>query len=268
PHKEAMQTVAAFLERGKKVVDLSADFRLRDQAVYEKWYQTHSNPELIPEAAYGLPELYREQIKSARLVANPGCYPTATVLAAAPLIKTGKAELTHIIADAKSGASGAGRKGDLALSFAEVNEGVKAYGVFSHRHTPEIAQELSALAGTPVSVTFTPHLIPMQRGILSTVYLQLKNPMSTEELRALYNDFYKGEPFVRVLPGTDVPRTQDVAGSNYCDVAPVAGPDGRVICLGAIDNLIKGASGAAVQNMNLVLGLPETTGLKGVAVVP
>lgn len=268
PHKEAMDTVAAFIERGKKVVDLSADFRLRDQSVYEEWYQAHSQPRLIEEAVYGLPELYREKIRGARLIANPGCYPTATVLAAAPLIKSGRAQLTHVIADCKSGASGAGRKATQALSFAEVNEGVKAYSVFAHRHTPEITQELSALAGKDVGVTFTPHLIPMQRGILSTVYLQLEKPMSTEALRDFYRDFYAGEPFVRVLPGTDVPRTRDVAGSNYCDLAPVAGPGGRVICLGAIDNLIKGASGAAVQNMNLMLGLEETAGLEGVAVVP
>lgn len=268
PHGEAAETVAAFLKRGKKVVDLSADFRIRDVATFEKWYGKHPHPELIKEAVYGLPEFYRERIKSARLIANPGCYPTATVLAAAPLLKTGNAILKGIIADAKSGVSGAGRKGDLALSFAEVNEGVKAYGVFSHRHTPEIAQEMTELAGAPAGVTFTPHLIPMQRGILSTVYLQLKEEKTTEELRKLYEDFYKKEPFVRVLPGKEVPRTQDVAGSNYCDVAPVAGPEGQVICLGAIDNLVKGASGAAVQNMNLMLGYPETMALEGVAVVP
>ncbi|MEW6777386.1 MAG: N-acetyl-gamma-glutamyl-phosphate reductase [Bdellovibrionota bacterium] len=268
PHGEAAETAAALLEAGLKVVDLSADFRIHDLAVYEKTYEHHKAPNYLKEAVYGLPELHREKIKKARLVANPGCYPTATILALAPLLKNGAVSHDGLIADAKSGVSGAGRKADLAFSFSEVENGIKAYGVFTHRHTPEIEQELSGAAGAPIKITFTPHLIPMNRGILSTVYARAKNGLSTADLSALYRRFYEGEPFVRVLPEGVPPRTQDVAGSNYCDVSPIGAGDGRVICLSAIDNLVKGASGQAMQNMNLMMGYPETAGLEGFAAVP
>jgi len=268
PHGEAAESAASFLEAGLKVCDLSADFRIHDRKVYEKAYEQHKAPQYLKEAVYGLPELHREKIKKARLVANPGCYPTATTLALAPLLKHKKISLDGLVADAKSGVSGAGRKADLAYSFAEVESGVKAYALFTHRHTPEIEQELSECAGASVRITFSPHLIPMNRGILSTVYARALDGATTEDLNTLYRRSYEAEPFVRVLPPGALPRTQDVAGSNYCDLAPVGAGDGRVICVSVIDNLVKGASGQAVQNMNLMMGFAETAGLEGLAVVP
>lgn len=268
PHAEAMAVVPALLEAGLKVVDLSADFRLRNRDTYEKWYTTHQAPGLLREAVYGLPELHREKIRDARFVANPGCYPTATILAFAPLLASKKVSLEGLIADAKSGASGAGRKAELALNYSEVAGGIKAYNVFKHRHTPEIEQELSAIAETEVQVTFTPHLIPMPRGILSTVYARSTEKLSTADLVNLYREFYRDEPFVRVIGDGTLPRTVDVAGSNYCDLAPIGDGEGRIVCLSAIDNLVKGASGQAIHNMNLMLGYPESTGLEGIAVVP
>ncbi len=263
PHKAAMGMIPGLLAQGCRVVDLSADFRFRDRAVYEKWYQAHSEPELLREAVYGLPELHREAIRGARLVGNPGCYPTCVILGLAPLARAGWLTPGSVIADCKSGVSGAGRQGLLGLSFCEVNDGFRAYKVLDHRHTPEMEQELSGLAGTPVHVTFTPHLTPMSRGILGTLYANLTEPRTEAELRELYRQFYQGEPFVRLLPEGSLPDTRNVRGANFCDLAGRVDETGRrVIVLSAIDNLTKGAAGQAVHNFNLMLGLEETLGLQ------
>jgi len=269
PHKAAMGVVPDFLAAGKKVIDLSADFRLKDVQVYEKWYQRHSCPERVAEAAYGLPELYREKIRAARLTANPGCYPTSAVLALAPLIRHDLIDLRTLIIDSKSGATGAGRAVRLGSLFAEVNEGFKAYGVGTHRHTPEIEQVLGELASTPVAVNFTPHLVPINRGILSTSYATLKKTVEGAELTALFNEFYGEEPFVRILPCGELPNVAMVKGSNYCDIGVISDArTGRVIVVSAIDNLVKGASGQAIQNMNIMEGLDEELGLQVVPLFP
>ncbi len=269
PHQTAMTVVPGLLAAGKKVVDLSADYRLRDAAVYEAWYQTHTSPELLGEAVYGLPEIYRERVRSARLVANPGCYPTSVALGLAPLLKEQLIDPATLVVDSKSGTSGAGRSAKLGSLFCEVNEGFKAYGVASHRHTPEIEQTLSELAGSPVVINFTPHLLPVNRGILSTGYASLKQFLSTAELVELYQDHYRNEPFVRVHPEESLPNVAFVRGSNYCDLGLVSDArTGRVIVISAIDNLVKGAAGQAVQNMNLMLGLDETAGLTALPVFP
>ncbi|MBN2427516.1 MAG: N-acetyl-gamma-glutamyl-phosphate reductase [Deltaproteobacteria bacterium] len=262
PHKAAMGVVPGFLKAGKKVIDLSADYRLQNIKVYEQWYQTHTSPELVPEAAYGLPELYRERVRGARLVANPGCYPTSAVLALAPLARDKMIDPETLIIDSKSGATGAGRSVGINTLFCEVNEGFKAYGVGSHRHTPEIEQVLGDLFGAEVRVNFTPHLLPINRGILSTSYAKLTRSCTTEELLEVFGEFYRDEPFVRVLPAGRLPNVAAVRGSNFCDVGLVCDPrTGRVIVVSAIDNLVKGASGQAVQNMNLMEGFEETLGL-------
>jgi len=270
PHKAAMEVVPAFLALGKKVVDLSADYRLSDPAVYGEWYEPHLNPANLKKAVYGLPEIRRAKIKRATLVANPGCYPTSIILALAPLLKNGLIDLSSIIADSASGVTGAGRSAKVDSLYCEVNEGYKAYGVGGvHRHTPEIEQELSLLAGEELKITFTPHLVPMDRGILSTVYATPEKTLDTATIVALYREFYAGEPFVRVLPSGSLPSTAYVRGSNFCDIAPLVDPrTGRIIVVSAIDNLVKGASGQAVQNMNLLCGFPETTGLEGLALFP
>jgi len=270
PHKAAMEVVPTFLKLGKKVIDLSADYRLSDPAVYGQWYEPHLNPANLKKAVYGLPELRRNKIKSAKLVANPGCYPTSIILGLAPLLKKGMIDLSSIIADSASGVTGAGRSAKVDSLYCEVNEGYKAYGVGGvHRHTPEIEQELSLLAGESLKITFTPHLVPMDRGILSTIYATPATPVSNEMLTKLYIDFYEGEPFVRVLKNGNLPSTAFVRGSNFCDIAPfVDARTGRIIIISAIDNLVKGASGQAVQNMNLFCGFPETTGLEGLALFP
>lgn len=270
PHKAAMEVVPTFLKLGKRVIDLSADYRLSDPAVYGEWYEPHINPAGLKKAVYGLPEIRRAKIKGAKLVANPGCYPTSIILGLAPLLKKGLIELSSIIADSASGVTGAGRSAKVDSLYCEVNEGYKAYGVGgAHRHTPEIEQELSLLAGDPLKITFTPHLLPMDRGILSTIYASPKKKISTEILVALYREFYAGEPFVRVLAEGNLPSTAFVRGSNFCDIAPLVDPrTGRIIVVSAIDNLVKGASGQAVQNMNLVCGFPETMGLDGLALFP
>ncbi|MEZ4600507.1 MAG: N-acetyl-gamma-glutamyl-phosphate reductase [Syntrophotaleaceae bacterium] len=269
PHKAAMEVVPDFLKTGKKVVDLSADYRLRDVAVYEKWYQTHSSPELVAEAAYGLPELFRPAIRHARLVANPGCYPTSIALALAPLLEKRLIDPASLIIDSKSGTSGAGRSAKIGSLYCEVNEGFKAYGVASHRHTPEIEQTLSHLAGEPVVVSFTPHLLPVNRGILSTCYATLAEASSTAALLAIFQDRYRGEKFVRVHPEGDLPNVAYVRGSNYCNLGVVADPrTGRVIVVSAIDNLLKGAASQAVQNMNLMLGWEEALGLEDLPLYP
>jgi N-acetyl-gamma-glutamyl-phosphate reductase len=269
PHQSAMEVVPAFLADGKRVVDLSADYRLRDAAVYEKWYQAHSSRHLLAEAVYGLPELTREQIRPARLVANPGCYPTSVALGLAPLIRNKMVELSSLIIDSKSGTSGAGRTAKVGSLFCEVNEGFKAYGVAGHRHTPEIEQTLSDLADTPVLVSFTPHLLPVNRGILSTCYAGLKQQRSTVELVESFREFYQGEPFIRIHPAGSFPDIAFVRGTNFCDIGVVSDSrTGRVIVVSVIDNLVKGAAGQAVQNMNLLLGMAETAGLEGLAAFP
>ncbi len=263
PHRTAMNTVPALLEGGRRVVDLSADFRLRDSAVYESWYKTdHICPERIGEAVYGIPEIYREKIRDAKLVANPGCYPTGAIIALSPLLRAGLIRSSSIIIDAKSGVSGAGRKADLGIQFSEVNERFKAYGIATHRHTPEIEQELSAAAGGEVRVSFTPHLVPMTRGILSTIYAEADDGADAAAARGALEETYGGEPFVRLMPAGEFPNVSQVAGSNFIDIGLTLDErTGRFVIVTAIDNLVKGASGAAVQNMNLMLGLPEAQGL-------
>ncbi|MBN2398309.1 MAG: N-acetyl-gamma-glutamyl-phosphate reductase, partial [Deltaproteobacteria bacterium] len=262
PHGEAMAVAPAFVEAGIKVIDLSADFRLKDVSVYESWYVKHTAPGLLEGAVYGLPELYRDAVKGATLVANPGCYPTSIILGIAPLLKEGCIDPSSIIADSKSGVSGAGRDLQLGSLFCEVNEGFKAYKVGSHRHTPEIEQELSLLAKRDLAVSFTPHLVPVNRGILSTIYADLNQRVSAEEIIDLYRNFYAGEKFIRICKTGSLPNISSVRGSNFCDIGCVVdGRTGRAIIVSAIDNLVKGASGQAVQNMNLMCGLPEDTGL-------
>jgi N-acetyl-gamma-glutamyl-phosphate reductase len=270
PHQAAMLVVPDFLAAGKKVVDLSADYRLHDPTVYGAWYEPHKNPELLPEAVFGLPELRREAIKKARLIANPGCYPTSVILGLKPLLENGLIDITSIISDSKSGTSGAGRSAKVDSLYCEVNDSFKAYGVGGlHRHTPEIEQELSWLAGQPVTITFTPHLVPMDRGILSTIYATPTRTVTTEELVALYADVYKDEPFVRPLPKGQFPSTAFVRGSNFCDIGVTLDVRAnRIVVVSAIDNLVKGASGQAIQNMNLVCGFSEILGLEGLALFP
>ena len=253
-----------------KVLDLSADFRIQDVAVYEEWYKIkHPTPEYIKEAVYGLPEINREKIKGARLIANPGCYPTCSTLAIYPLVKEGLIDTDTIIIDAKSGVSGAGRGAKVDNLYCEVNESCKAYGVASHRHTPEIEEQLSCAAGKPVTLSFTPHLIPMNRGILITAYATLTKDASYEEMKAAYDKYYAGEPFVRVLEKDVTPQTRWVEGSNFVDVNFKIDPrTHRVVMMGAMDNVVKGAAGQAVQNMNLLFGLPENTGLKQIPLFP
>lgn len=270
PHQAAMVVVPAFLAAGKKVVDLSADYRLHDPAVYGAWYEPHKNPELLSEAVFGLPELRREAVKKARLVANPGCYPTSVILGLKPLLEAGLIDIASIIADAKSGTSGAGRGAKVDSLYCEVNDSFKAYAVGGiHRHTPEIEQELSELAGQPVTITFTPHLVPMDRGILSTIYATPTRVVTTDELVALYAASYADEPFVRPLAKGQFPATGFVRGSNFCDIGITRDSRiNRIIVVSAIDNLVKGASGQAIQNMNLLCSFPETLGLEGLALFP
>ena len=269
PHKTAMEIVPVFYRKGKRIVDLSADFRLKDTNIYEKWYQKHTATDLLPESVYGLPELHREEIRTAKIVGNPGCYPTGALIGLIPLVKNGLIAHEGIVVDSKSGVSGAGRDVVLESLFCEVNEGVKAYKIFAHRHTPEIDQELSQVARKEMRVTFVPHLIPMDRGILSTLYVRLKKKMKTDELLNAFYDSYRGEPFVRIYPKGKLPNTKDVRGSNFCDIGvAVSEPDDRAVIVTAIDNLVKGASGEAVQNMNIMLGYPETTGLELLPLVP
>jgi N-acetyl-gamma-glutamyl-phosphate reductase len=267
PHHESADHLLPLIDRGLRVVDISADFRLRDAALYEQWYGfRHPAPHLLSEAVYGLPELYRSRIGQARLVANPGCYPTASILALAPALKAGIVR-GNVIIDAKSGLSGAGRSLNLRSHYCEANEDVTAYAIGGHRHLPEISQELKALDGSIGAITFTPHLVPMTRGILTTCYAPLKGTMTAEEVAAVYHDFYRDEPFVRVL--SEPPHTKHAAGSNLCLVHPtIDSRSGLLVVVAAIDNLIKGAAGLAVQNMNLMLGLPETAGLPQIAQFP
>lgn len=269
PHKTAMEVVPEFHRRGKRVVDLSADFRFRDPRLYALWYQPHACEALLEEAVYGLPEIYREAIKTAQIVGNPGCYPTGTILAMAPLVKEKLVDLSQIVIDAKSGTSGAGRDPALATLFCEINEGLKAYKILEHRHSPEIEQELTQLASEPVRVVFVPHLIPMDRGILTTIYAKLNRTWDTESLLAMYSDFYEEEYFIRLCPEGEYPNVSDVRGSNFCDIGLKVAEDGQklvIVCV--IDNLVKGASGQAVQNMNLMCGFAENSALEGLALFP
>ena len=253
-----------------KVIDLSADFRIKDAAVYEVWYGIeHKAKQYLDEAVYGLCEINREAVKKARLVANPGCYPTCSILSIYPLLKEGLIDPSTVIIDAKSGTSGAGRGAKVDNLFCEVNENIKAYGVATHRHTPEIEQELSLAAGEPVTISFTPHLVPMQRGILVTAYASLKREVTWEEVKAVYDRYYDKERFVRVLDQDVCPQTRWVEGSNYVDVGFKIDPrTKRIIMMGAMDNLVKGAAGQAVQNMNLVFGLDEAEGLRMAPLFP
>ena len=253
-----------------KIIDLSADFRIKDVNVYEKWYGiTHKNPQFIEEAVYGLCEVNREDIKKARLLANPGCYTTCSILTAYPLAKEGLIDMSTLIIDAKSGTSGAGRGEKLANLYCEVNENIKPYGVASHRHTPEIEEQLGYASGEKVLLNFTPHLIPMNRGILVTEYAKLKKDVTYEEVKAAYDKYYAKEQFVRVLDKDVWPETKWVEGSNYVDVNfKIDERTGRIIMMGALDNLVKGAAGQAVQNMNLMFGLPENEGISLVPMFP
>ena len=253
-----------------KIIDLSADFRIKDVKTYEKWYKIeHKSPQFIEEAVYGLCEINRDKVKGARLIANPGCYTTCSILTAYPLVKEGLIDPDTLIIDAKSGTSGAGRGAKLPNLFCEVNENMKAYGVTNHRHTPEIEEQLSYAAGKPVTISFTPHLVPMNRGILVTAYASLVKDATTEEVKAIYDKYYQNEYFVRVLEPGLPPETRWVEGSNFADVSFKLDPrTKRVVMMGAIDNMVKGAAGQAMQNMNLLFGLPENTGLKQVPVFP
>jgi len=267
PNGIAMEQARALLEAGVRIIDLAADFRIKDIALWEKWYgMSHACPELVAEAVYGLPEVNRSAIAKARVVANPGCYPTAVQLGFLPLVEAGVIDAAHLIADAKSGVSGAGRKAETHILFAEASDNFKAYGVPGHRHLPEIGQGLSAAAGQAVGLTFVPHLVPMIRGIHATLYGQLQKDV---DLQALFEARYAHEPFVDVLPQGSHPETRSVRASNMCRIA-VHRPQGgnTVVVLSVIDNLVKGAAGQAVHNMNLMFGLPETLGLTQVPVMP
>ena len=268
PNGTAMKSVPALLEAGVKVIDLAADFRLRDAAEWEAWYgMPHVCPDLLREAVYGLPEVNRELIRSARLAANPGCYPTAVQLGFLPLLEADVVDSHSLIADVKSGVSGAGRKAEVGILLCEAGDNFKAYNVPAHRHLPEIRQGLTAVVGTPVELVFTPHLVPMIRGIHATLYATLKN--SDVDLQALFEQRYASEPFVDVLPEKSHPETRSVRGSNQCRLAVHRPHNGKtVVVLSVIDNLVKGAAGQAVQNMNLMFGLPENAGLEGIALLP
>lgn len=260
PHTVSMEIAPALLKAGKKVIDLSADYRLKDTNVYEKFYQVKQKDKThLAEAVYGLPELYRAKIKGARLVANPGCYPTASILALAPLVALNLADISSIIIDAKSGVTGAGRKLAEGFLFSEINEDFKAYKINAHQHAPEINQELSKLAGKKINVTFVPHLLPVSRGILATVYVK-KAKGKQQNLINLYKKFYKKEPFVRIRDEGDFPRIKDVVGTNFCDIG-IKDSGNSIIIIATIDNLLKGASGQAVQNMNIMYKFPEYTAL-------
>jgi len=273
PHMESQKVVPLLRRRGVKAIDLSADYRLRDPNDYVTWYKApHTDAAGLAEAIYGLPELHRKAIAGASLVASPGCYPAGAVLATAPLVKRGLARLEGIVIDGKSGITGAGAQGrtlDPMYLYTEANENVQAYAIASHRHTPEIEQELGALAGAPVRVAFTPHLVPLNRGLFTTASVGLTQPLSTAALLDVYREFYAGEPFVRVLDEGERPTTRAVVGSNYCDVTVVADArTGRAVCLSAIDNLGKGGSANGVQNLNVLLGWPERAGLEAPPVYP
>lgn len=264
PHGVSTSVIPSLLEKGKRIIDHSGDFRFRDVNTYEKWYKvTHGAPKLISKAVYGLPELYRNEIKTASLVADPGCYPTCSVMGIAPALKNEIVSHKDIVITAVSGVSGAGRKSDLPYAFCEVDENFKAYGVATHRHTPEIEQELSLLCGKPVLVSFTPHLAPIKRGMLATSYLNLINEkLSPADIHSLYEDYYRNEPFVRILPLGQLPETKHVAGSNYIDIGITVDLRlNKLVVVSALDNLGKGSASQAVQALNIMAGFNETKGL-------
>ncbi|MFY9139709.1 MAG: N-acetyl-gamma-glutamyl-phosphate reductase [Thermacetogeniaceae bacterium] len=268
PHRVSAPVAQQVIEKGKKVIDLAADFRLPEQKVYEEWYQVeHGAPALLKEAVYGLPELFREEIKGKRLVANPGCYPTSALLALAPLLKKRLVDRSSVIIDSKSGVSGAGRSLKLGSLFAECNENMKAYGLGTHRHTPEITHYAGVLAGEAVDIIFTPHLMPVSRGIISTVYAKLSSNLDSCSLRQIYQDFYADEEFVHVALEGEMPETKWVVGTNRCFLGAVVNREMAVV-VSVIDNLVKGAAGQAVQNMNLLFELPENTGLQQLGLYP
>lgn len=270
PHATSQEVVSFFYSHKKKVIDLSADFRIREPKVYEQWYKTpHNCRDVLGAAVYGLPELYREQIRKASLIANPGCYPTSAILGLMPALKENLVDTRVIVIDSKSGASGAGRKSDIALLCCEVNEGFKSYGIATHRHTPEIEQELSVIHGSEIKVNFTPHLLPIDRGILSTMYCRLIKELKTSDVIEIYKEAYRSEPFVHVMDAGLFPDLKDVRGSNYCMLSATVDPrTNSLIIVSVIDNLVKGASGQAVQNMNLMMGFDETTGLRQIGLFP
>ncbi len=263
PHGASKAVIPALVEKGLKVIDLSGDFRYKDVAVYEKWYgQEHTASELLKKAVYGLPELHREEIKKTSLVGNPGCYTTCSILGLAPLAKAKIIDMNSIIIDAKSGVSGGGRSTSLGFSYSETDETMKAYKVATHRHTSEIEQEIGLLADREVALSFTPHLVPLKRGIFATIYANLSEKFDTEALVEMYREFYKDEYFVRIHNAGELPELKYVAGSNFVDIGLVADARlSRVIVVSCLDNLIKGAAGQAVQNMNLLFGIDETEGL-------
>jgi len=265
PHTEAMAVAARFFRAGKIVIDLSADFRIRNAALYEKWYGVkHRERKLLGEAVYGLPELYRESIRRSNLIANPGCYPTGACLGIAPLLRDGLVEPTSIVIDAKSGVSGAGKKLNPATQFCEVDENFYAYKVNRHQHTPEMEEVLSEVAGVRIHLTFVPHLLPLTRGILTTLYMKKRPQVRVADIRKSFERAYADEPFVRVHKEGEFPALRDVQGTNFCDIGFSSSPDeDELIVITAIDNLIKGASGQAVQNLNIRSGFPEEEGLLG-----
>ena len=262
PHRVSMEIAPEFLQSGKRIIDLSADYRLKDPSVYRKWYGVkHKNPEYLKEAIYGLPEIYRKKIKEAKLLANPGCYPTGVILGCLPLLSKHTTFIQNIIVDAKSGLSGAGREKEAKL-IPQMQDNFSAYKVDTHQHAPEIDQELSNIAEKEIKIVFTPHLIPIKRGILSTIYFQLKKDISQDQVQALYQEFYHQEPFVKVVPEGGFPPIKDVAKTNFCHIGLKVNPEKKIaIAVCAIDNLVKGASGQAVQNMNIMCGFNETEGL-------
>lgn len=270
PHGASQKAVSFFFRNNKKVIDLSADYRISDPGVYREWYGIpHEFPAVLKKAVYGLPELYRKKISKADLVANPGCYPTGAILGLGPALKFGMIDSASIIIDSKSGTSGAGRKGDLAVSFCEVNEAFKAYGISTHRHTPEIEQELSLIAGKEINVNFTPHLLPADRGILSTLYGRLTKNVDTARALELYKKAYAAEPFVKVLKEGVFPNIKNVRGTNFCEIGmKVNDRTNTLIVVTAIDNLVRGASGQAVHNMNIMMGFDEKEGLDAMALYP
>ncbi len=269
PHKASMEAVAALLGAGRRVIDLSADFRFADVTLYEAHYGPHACPEHLAEAVYGLTEIHGAAVERARLVGNPGCYPTSIALPLMPLLLERAVCPNGIVADAKSGVTGAGREPSAGTHFCEVNEGFKAYKVAAHRHEPEIRSQLEWAAGCEVPLVFTPHLVPMSRGILSTVYALPCEGVTAGRIRELWTQFYAQAPFVRVLPAGELPSTAHVRGTNFCHLAAVDHPpSGRIVIVSVLDNLVKGASGQAVQNLNRMLGCPETTGLTAPALYP
>jgi len=270
PHAESQEAVNFLFQKGRKVIDLSADYRLRDAGTYEKWYKVpHRFPATLKKAVYGLPEIYRNRIQRSRLIANPGCYPTGAILGLLPALREKLIDVTSIVIDSKSGTSGAGRRSEAVFSFCEVNEGFKAYAIGTHRHTPEIEQELSLLYRAGITVNFTPHLLPVDRGILTTIYAPLVKKVTTEEALKIYRDAYEKEPFVRVFEYGSYPNIKNVRGTNFCEIGlKINERTDTLIMVTAIDNLVKGASGQAIHNMNIMMGFDERTALDSLALFP